>query len=187
MYCALVRWVQLLQKKRSFLPQWQPQKGGQCNRRMMPSECFASKAYTLELDLPDEVLYRYAGNMVPVPYTTRFIQAVVAYLEKAGHKPELEPKCDEYRTYLDPALQDREDERASISCKCAQCKPTAQQRKQRKAPTRDKVTSVSASKCEVRRKVMSKKDKAQRLGAPKVRKGRNQVHNQSMDQLKTLH
>ena len=84
---------------------------------MMPSECFASKAYTPEFDLPDEVLYRYAGNMVPVPYTTRFIQAVVAYLEKAGHKPELEPKCDEYRTYLDSSIQHREDEKATVSCK----------------------------------------------------------------------
>ena len=60
LYCALVQWIQLVQKKKVFLPQWQPQRGGQCNRRMMPSECFASKAYmySLELDLPDEVLYR---------------------------------------------------------------------------------------------------------------------------------
>ena len=123
--------------------------------------------------------------MVPVPYTTRFIQAVVAYLEKAGHKPEheLEPKCDEYGTYLGPKLQDREDAKTAVSCKCAQCEPTAQQRKQRKAPTRDKINSVSASKREVRRKVMSKKGEAQRLGAPKVRKGWNQVHNLSREQL----
>ena len=66
-YCALVLWVRMLQKKRKFLPQWQPQKGGQCNRRMMPSECFASKGYPLDLDLPDEIKYRCAGNMVPMP------------------------------------------------------------------------------------------------------------------------
>ena len=136
----------------------------------MPSECFASKAYSLELDLPDEVLYRYAGNMVPVPYTTRFIQAVVAYLEKAGHKPELEPKCDEYRTYLDSSIQHREDEKATVSCKCAQCKPTAQQQRQRKAPTRGKITSVSASKREVRRKAMGKGSDGQRLGGRRCAK-----------------
>ena len=52
-----------------------------------------------------------------------------------------------------------------------------------KGATRDKVTYVSASKREVGRKVMSKKGEAQRLGAPKVRKGWNQVHNLSREQL----
>ena len=138
---------------------------------MMPSECFASKAYTFELDLPDKVLYRYADNMVPIPYTTRFIQSVVAYLEKTSHTPELEPECDEYRTFWGPKSQCSEDLKASVSCKCTQCKPIAQQRKQQRAATRDKITSVSASNREMRRNVMRKKDEVQRFGAPKVRTG----------------
>ena len=47
---------------------------------------------------PDKILYRFAGNMVPISYTSRFIEAAVRYLEAAGCKPDLVPKCDEYAT-----------------------------------------------------------------------------------------
>ena len=80
------------------MPNWKPLKGGLQNRRIVSSEYFASKCYPMKPQWPDKILYRFAGNMVPISYTSRFIEAAVRYLEAAGCKPDLVPKCDEYAT-----------------------------------------------------------------------------------------
>jgi hypothetical protein len=171
-YCAWVTWVQVLRSTRAFAPRWKAQRGGLCNRRMMPSECFASKGYTLELDVPDEIKYRCAGNMVPIPYTTRFIKAVVQYLERAGKRPVLKPKCDEYRTFMNPVLQLESDTQGLANCRCTQCK----------SPVVEQEAKDQGISARIQRKVGKKQRSSQRVGA-KVRKGWNRVHNASREQL----
>ena len=121
--------------------------------------------------------------MVPISYTTRFIEAVVKYLEDAGCKPDLIPKCVEYATYSDPVLQQRSDEQGQLMCDHSRCvEPQAQHKHKCTTSARIwKEVRAAVAKCSL----MQKSTKAGAQGE-KAKKGNHLVHNLSREQLSAM-
>ena len=173
-YSTLTYWIECWREDTERLPAWKPLKGGMQTGKIMPDECFASKGYPLKLDhLPDEIKYRFAGIMVPVPYTSRFIEAVVRYLEEAGCTAELTPKCNEYDTYFDSKLQQDCDEQGALFCahtKCSEPVPVFKSKRQAGKPRVWRLIKKSMERC---------KEHCKQIRCGGIRKGYNRVHNTS--------